>query len=101
MPEDNTAVICSKLAAMRSTRRPPVSPAAVGLREVLYEFRRIGRYLRVNAIDPITGIEVTMMGDPKAGTTELKRLAMRKLAYVIDKRRREARGEAGGIDERA
>jgi hypothetical protein len=86
---------------MRSTRRPPISPAAVGLREVLYEFRRVGRYLRVVAIDPVTGTEVIMMGDPKAGTTELKRLAMRKLAYVIDKRRREAAGGAGGVDRLA
>ena len=64
-----------------------VEPQDVNLREVLYEFRSVGRYLRVNAIDPRTGIEVSMIADPRYGETLIKRLAARKLAYVILKRR--------------
>jgi len=59
----------------------------VNLREVLYEFIKIGRHLRVNAIDPRTGIEVAMIADPRYGETLIKRLAARKLAYVIAKKR--------------
>ena len=64
-----------------------VEPRNVRLHEVLYEFVSVGRYLRVNAIDPRTGIEVTMIADPRYGETLIKRLAARKLAYVISKRR--------------
>ena len=55
--------------------------------EVLFEMRRIGRAVRVNAIDPRTGIEVTMVGDARAGVETLKRNAARKLAWVLEKRR--------------
>ena len=56
------------------------------LPEVLFEFRRIGRSVRVSAIDPKTGTEVVMVGDSRAGMTTLKRSAARKLAYVLAKR---------------
>lgn len=59
----------------------------VHLPEVLFEFRRVGKVVRVNAIDPKTGIEVSMVGDMRYGTETLKRLAARKLAYVLAKRR--------------
>ncbi len=42
--------------------------------------------MRVVAIDPITNTEVTMVGDPGCGRETLKRLAARKLAYVLAKR---------------
>ena len=64
-----------------------VEPRDINLREVLYEFFSVGRHLRVNAIDPRTGIEVSMIADPRYGETLIKRLAARKLAYVISKRR--------------
>ena len=64
-----------------------VEPRDINLREDLYEFVSVGRYMRVNAIDPRTGIEVSMIADPRYGETLIKRLAARKLAYVISKRR--------------
>ena len=64
-----------------------VLPQDVNLREVLFEFTRNGRYLRVTAIDPRTGIEVSMIADPRYGETLITRLATRKLAYVISKQR--------------
>ena len=59
----------------------------VTLSEVLFEFVLVGRYMRVNAIDPRSGIEVTMIADPRHGKTIIKRLATQKLAYVISKKR--------------
>ncbi len=66
----------------------------VFLPEVLFEFRRVGKALRVVAIDPITNTEVTMVGDPKRGRETLKRLAARKLVYVLAKRRKGRAGKA-------
>ncbi len=61
----------------------------IHLPEVLFEFRPVGRYVRVAAIDPITGIEVTMVGDITYGEEILKRIAIRKLKYVIAKRQKQ------------
>ena len=68
-------------------KRQPIDPRDVGLSEVLFEFAKVGKYLRINAIDPKTGTEVTMMGDPKQGQELLKRIGMQKLAYVLAKKR--------------
>jgi hypothetical protein len=61
------------------------------MREVLFELRRVGNSVRVNAIDPVTNIEVTIIGDPRFGEEALKRTAMRKLTYVIAKRREQGK----------
>ncbi len=65
----------------------------VYLPEVLFEFQRVGKALRVVAIDPVTNTEVIMVGDPKCGREALKRLAARKLIYVLAKRLREKDGK--------
>ena len=65
-----------------------MEPADLGLREILYEFRPWGRTVRVAAIDPVSGTEVVIVGDPTRGEAVLKDIAARKLAYVIDKKRR-------------
>ena len=67
-----------------------------GLREVLFEFRPVGKILRVTAIDPKTGTEVIMVADPRYGDDAIKRLAARKLAYVISKKKVSQSGENGG-----
>jgi len=60
----------------------------VNLREVLFEFYHTGsRSIRVVAIDPVSGTEVTMVGDARQGEERLKQVAARKLAYVIAKKR--------------
>ncbi|MBT4933708.1 MAG: hypothetical protein HOL66_12190 [Rhodospirillaceae bacterium] len=46
-----------------------------------------GRAVRVVAIDPVTGTEVTMVGDAKRSEAELKRLAANKLMYVLNKKK--------------
>lgn len=57
----------------------------VRLDEVLFEFRRMGRAVRVVAIDPVSGTEVTMVGAYGYGIEHLKRVAARKLVYVMEK----------------
>jgi len=59
--------------------------------EVIIEFRRIGAALQVIAVDPVTGTEVSMVGDPRLSQQELSRLAVRKLQFVMNKRREQGR----------
>lgn len=80
----------------REGRAAMAEQGRVRLKQVLFEFIRMGQAVKVNAIDPETGIEVSMVGDPKAGTETLKRLATRKLEYVIAKRLDQGAGGNGG-----
>jgi len=54
-------------------------------REVLFEFQFDRNVVRVAAIDPVTNTEVRMVGDPRLPEAVLKRAAMRKLIYVLDR----------------
>lgn len=67
-------------------------PEGVHLGEVLFEFRKVGNVLRIAAIDPVTRTEVVMVGAPGYSEATLKRLAARKLAYVLAKNKRKRRG---------
>ena len=66
----------------------------VYLPEVLIEMQPQGRYMRVTAIDPRTGIEVISICDATYSETMIKRLAARKLKYVLRKRRAQILGTA-------
>jgi len=55
--------------------------------EVLLEFHPPhGNVMRVIAIDPKTGTEVTMVADTRHSKSMIKRIAARKLAYVLNKK---------------
>ena len=54
--------------------------------EVIIEFYQVGAYVKVSAIDPVTMTEVSIVGDPEVGEEALKRTAIRKLNYVLDRR---------------
>ena len=58
------------------------------LSEVLFEFRRVGNVVRVSAIDPATGTEVITVAAPGYSEHMIKRIAARKLAYVIAKKKK-------------
>lgn len=60
-------------------------------RDVLFEFRRIGAYVKVSAIDPVTGTEVCIVGGATMGEAQLKLVALRKLDYVLAKSAAEKR----------
>ena len=51
------------------------------------------RSVKVIAIDPVTGTEVVMVGDRNQGEAVLKRLAARKLHYVLNKNKAAAKKE--------
>jgi hypothetical protein len=55
-------------------------------REVLIEFMTVGNAVKVSAIDPVTGVEVSIVGSPSVGEETLKRNAINKLNYVLQKR---------------
>ena len=48
-------------------------------REVYFEHIRIGRTVKVTAIDSVTAIEVSIVGPATASKSDLERLALRKL----------------------
>jgi hypothetical protein len=53
---------------------------------VIFELVQIGGSVKVTAIDPASFTEVTTIGSPRVSETELKRLARRKLEYVLNKK---------------
>ncbi len=55
-------------------------------REVILEFQSVGNSVKVTAIDPLTLIEVSIVGSATAGEEILKRTAIRKLEYMLAKR---------------
>lgn len=59
-------------------------------REVLIEFHQIGNSVKVTAVDTVTLVEVSIVGAANASQELLKRMAVRKLDYVIDKRSKES-----------
>jgi hypothetical protein len=52
----------------------------------IIEFHRVGNAVKVSAMDPATLTEVSIVGALGIGDTELTRLAVRKLEYVLAKR---------------
>jgi hypothetical protein len=55
------------------------------MREIIFEFKPQGRYVRVTAMDPATLTEVAIVGDPSRGEDQLRETAARKLDYVLAK----------------
>jgi hypothetical protein len=55
---------------------------------VIYEMIAVGRYVKVTAVDTRTGLEVSIVGDPRRGERALRQAALRKLRYVMEKKDR-------------
>lgn len=55
----------------------------------LIEFVQIGNSVKVSAIDPQSGREVSIVGSPKASRAQLSQVAVNKLKYVMNKERGE------------
>lgn len=51
----------------------------------IVEYITHGNSVKVTAIDPETGREVSIVGAAQAGQDELAKLAVRKLLYVLGK----------------
>lgn len=54
----------------------------------LIEFIPQGAYVKVCAVDPVSAEEVSIVGDATAGSTTLAKAAVKKLEYVIEKKRK-------------
>ena len=63
----------------------PKSPLSDG-REVLIEIVTLGAFAKVSAIDPVTGVEVSLMGPGNATRASLEAAALAKLDYVLKKK---------------
>ncbi|MDP1670596.1 MAG: DUF6898 family protein [Alphaproteobacteria bacterium] len=54
-------------------------------KDVLIEFVRIGNSVKVSAIDPATGTEVSIVGPSNMSEAQLSSNAIAKLRYVLAK----------------
>jgi hypothetical protein len=57
-------------------------------REILFEFQRVGAYVKVTALDTATSVEVSIVGAAGSADAVLKRTAVNKLLYVLRKQGR-------------
>ena len=57
----------------------------IKMKEVILEFIVYGSYVKVSAVDPISGTEVSIVGDRKAEQSYLESVATKKLAMVMKK----------------
>jgi hypothetical protein len=55
-------------------------------KRIIIEFIQVGAYVKVSAIDPISSVEVSIVGDPSASQEILKRNVLKKLNFVLSKR---------------
>lgn len=63
---------------------------------VIFEFSAVGNAVKVCAVDPETGLEVSIVGPANAGEAALRRIAMSKLHYMLEKRQ-PAPSKRGGL----
>jgi len=54
---------------------------------VIFEFVRRGNYVRVAAVDEATGVETWIVGPVGASQKDLETVALRKLNYILQKKR--------------
>jgi hypothetical protein len=53
--------------------------------DYIIEFQPNGRYVKVTAIDPITGREAVIVGDARESPQVLQRNAINKLIFLLNK----------------
>ncbi|MSP90103.1 MAG: hypothetical protein EXQ92_15020 [Alphaproteobacteria bacterium] len=59
--------------------------------DIIIEFNRVGAYVKVTAVDPVSLVEATIVGPASSSPAILKRTTIQKLMYLLSKR-----GEGGG-----
>ncbi|MBE89769.1 MAG: hypothetical protein CMM76_10065 [Rhodospirillaceae bacterium] len=57
----------------------------------IIEMITIGRYVKVTAVDTRTGIEASIVGDPRRGDRALREAGLLKLKYVMKKKAEDGR----------
>lgn len=69
--------------------------------EVIFEFVQVGNSVRVTAFDAETLVEVSIVGAATAPRSYLRATALRKLRYVLRRRRRAVDGKGKVVDVKA
>ena len=64
--------------------------------DIIIEFYQVGAYVKVTAVDIATYTEVSIVGDPTRSEAALKRAAIRKLDYVLERDRKAGESPRGG-----
>jgi hypothetical protein len=54
-------------------------------KRVIIEFIKVGAYVKVSAIDPLSSVEVSIVGDPASSQERLKSTVLKKLNFVLSK----------------
>ena len=52
-------------------------------RRIIFEIVRLGDYVKVSAVDPVTMIEVSAIGPAKGSVEAIKQVALQKLRRAI------------------
>ena len=55
---------------------------------IIIEFIQVGAYVKVSAVDPISLVEVSIVGDPSASRNTLEQAAIKKLKFVLLKKKK-------------
>ena len=55
--------------------------------QVIYEIYQIGNSVKVTAVDPASMVEAAIVGPATASRLQLQRNALKKLKYVLNKRK--------------
>lgn len=55
--------------------------------DYIIEFKPQGRYVKVTAIDPASGIEAVIVGDARESQQTLQRNAVNKLNFLINNKK--------------
>lgn len=64
-------------------------------REIIFEFTPIGASVKVTAVDVTSGLEVSVIAPSSAARSELERIALQKLRYMLTRKTEE------GADKKA
>ena len=54
-------------------------------REIIFEITRMGDYVKVSAVDPVTMVEVSVVGPSRGSIEAVKSVAVRKLRRAIER----------------
>ena len=56
------------------------------LEEILFEFVIEGNFVKVMAVDPLTGTEISIVGDRRTSKSTLENIATKKLIWVLKRK---------------
>ncbi len=56
--------------------------------QIIIEFIQVGAYVKVSAVDPVSLVEVSIVGDPSASRNTLEQNAIKKLKFVLSKKQK-------------